>query len=95
MNILTIIATVNDLVSESMKIGFSLSDITAMQQKAESKGRELSIEDFKELRDGARLTLDALSTAIDLAEEIAQPVTGHRPPGLHSLTGETSAAGGT
>lgn len=93
MDLLTIVTTANALVNGLAKLGFSLSDVTALQQKAESEGRELELDDFKQLRDGARAKLDALSAAIDAAEEVASPVAGHRPPSAHPTEDDSSTDG--
>lgn len=68
MNILQIVQLTNTLVHGLSDLGFSLSNVAALQADAEEEGRDLSVEDFKKLRDGARARLDALDKAIEDAE---------------------------
>jgi len=69
MDLTTIVTTVNTLVSAATQLGLNFQDVVALQRQAEEEGRELEVEDFKKLRDGARAKLDNLDAAIRAAEE--------------------------
>ena len=69
MNIVEIISMVNQLAMAANTIGLSFNQLASLQQRAEDEGRELSVEDVRVLRDGARERLDALDEAIRAAEE--------------------------
>lgn len=68
MDLVTIVSTVNALARAVGSLGWNLSEVAALQREAASEGRELSIEDFRKLRDGAREKLDKLDAAIADAE---------------------------
>lgn len=70
MNLVAIVSMVNELAGAVSALGWNLSEVTALQQQAEKEGRELSVEDFKALRDGARQRLDTLEQAIADAEAL-------------------------
>lgn len=69
MSLIEIVTLTNQLVSGLSNLGFSLSQVAAMQQLAADEGRELELEDFKKLRDEARAKLDSLDQAIQEADE--------------------------
>ena len=68
MELLKIIEMVNSISAGLSTIGINFGQLVALQQNAADEGRELTLEDFAQLRTNARTHLDALDAAISNAE---------------------------
>jgi len=79
-SVIQILDLVMELTNAAGAIGFSLQEVAALQHQAHSEGRELDVEDFRKLHDGAKAKLDALAAALAVAEDEPAPIVKANSP---------------
>lgn len=88
--ILEVIDLALELTNAAATIGMDMQEVAMMQQQAKLEGRELGLEDFQRLHDGARKKLDALGAAIEAVsgEAVPLPAGTMKPEALEEAFNE-------